>query len=108
MIASTPLMSGLHLSLDQHLLAEPGQPRPPAALGVDHAAELLVGPVDLVVDDHVVEDAVLLDLALGVVEAAPRRLLVLGPAPAEPPLQLREGRGEDEHPDRAGDRRLDL
>src|SRR5512132_1432031 len=108
MIASTPLMSALRLSFDKHLLAEPREARAPAALGVDHAAELLVGPVDLVVDDHVVEDPVLLDLALGVVQAPARGLLVLRPAAAEATLELGERRREDEDADRAGHRGLDL
>ena len=41
-----------------------------AAFGEDDAAELGVGAVEVVVEDHVVEDGVVLDLHAGVVEAA--------------------------------------
>jgi hypothetical protein len=86
------------------VIARPSPSPPPV---VDPPAGLGDRLIEVVVDDELVVDAGPLDqleLAPGLLEAAPDGRLFLAPASAEPCQQRLLGRGQDEHEERLGHR----
>src|SRR5690606_38692297 len=96
------------LRLGEKLLAAPRVAPATTALGKDDRAHALVRLVHLVVDHDVVEEAILGDLAPGVVQTPLRGGLVFRAAPAEATFELLEGGRKDEHAHRLGEGGGDL
>src|SRR5262245_50067164 len=95
-------------ALRQEPLGVPGGAAHSALLGTENGAKLLRGDVQVVVRDHVVEQAVVLDLLTGDREAALYRFLVLAGPATQPRLEdLHAGR-QDEDADGVGPSALDL
>src|SRR5687768_16872316 len=79
----------------------------PALLGAEDGAKLLGGFVQVVVHQHVVEQAIVLDFLARDRETALYGLLVLAGAAAQPRLEDLHARRQDEDADGVGARALD-
>src|SRR5580700_7451359 len=90
------------LSLSEQSLGQTGGAPPPASFGEDHGPQVIERHIEPVVDDEVVEKAIVLDLAPGDFEAPSNDLLRLAGASAQPSEQLVHRRRQDEDADDVG------